>query len=128
VQRHHLKFSRVEGAFAVCQLAAGEIVPDWCVHGAFFSFTRAADELSIVCPEAQVPHDVKHEKDWACCRLEGPFAFSQTGILASFLQPLAEHAIPIFAISTFNTDYVLIKGEWMNKALQVLRDAGHEEV
>ena len=128
MQRHHLKFSKVPGLFAVCQLGAGDFVPDWCLHGGLFSLTRAADELSIVCREAHVPHDVKHEKDWACLRLEGPFAFSQTGILASFVQPLAEHAIPIFAISTFNTDYVLIKREWMDNALKVLRDAGHEEV
>ena len=128
MHRHRLKFSRVPGLFAVCQLRAADSVPDWSLHPGFFSVTRAADELSIVCPEAQVPDDVKHEKDWACLRLEGPFAFSQTGILASFVQPLAEHAIPIFAISTFNTDYVLIKREWMDNALQVLRDAGHEEL
>jgi len=98
------------------------------MHGGFFSVTRTSEELSIVCPEEHVPPQVKHERGWSCWRLEGPFAFSETGILASFVQPLAEHAIPVFAISTFNTDYVLVKRDWMEKATQVLRAAGHEEV
>jgi len=60
--------------------------------------------------------------------LQGPFAFSETGVLRSFLDPLAEHAIGIFAISTFDTDYLLIEARFWEKASQVLRAAGHEEV
>ena len=61
-------------------------------------------------------------------KLEGPFPFSETGILASFIQPLSDRAIPIFAVSTFDTDYVLVKQAWIDKAIEALISAGHEPV
>jgi hypothetical protein len=87
--------------------------------------TRTADELSIVCPARQVPAEVQHEDDWTCLKLEGPFPFSETGVLVSFVQPLSARAIPIFAISTFDTDYVLVKEAWVERTLEALREAGH---
>lgn len=128
VQRHRLRFSRVPGSFAVCRLPAQAAVPEWALRDSFFSITRTADELSIVCPNVQVPPTVHHENDWACLKLEGPFPFSETGILTSFVQPLSERAIPIFAISTFDTDYVLVKQAWVEKAVEVLEEAGHQPV
>jgi hypothetical protein len=116
------------GAIAICRLARKSAVPDWALRGSFFSLTSTTDELSIVCPESQVPSTVPHENDWACLKLEGPFPFSETGILLSFVQPLSERAIPIFAISTFDTDYVLVKRAWLEKALEALKIAGHEEI
>jgi len=104
------------------------MIPDWAPHGTFFSVTSTADELSVVCEQAQVPQHVPHEGDWVCLKLEGPFPFSETGILTSFVQPLSERAIPLFAISTFDTDYVLVKSGWLDRAVDALRDAGHEEV
>ena len=126
MQRHSLRFSRVPGSFSVCRLPAQATVPEWALHDSFFSITRTADELSIVCPQAQVPADVHHENDWACLKLEGPFPFSETGILTSFVQPLSDRAIPIFAMSTFDTDYILVKHAWMDKAVDVLEEAGHQ--
>jgi uncharacterized protein len=125
VQRK-LKFSRVSGSFAICRLAPDAAVPGWALRGTFFSVTSSADELSIVCPEAQVPPEIQHENDWACLKLEGPFPFSETGILTSFVQPLSDRAIPIFAVSTFDTDYVLVKQAWVEKAVEALKDSGHE--
>lgn len=103
-------------------------MPDWALRGPFFSVTATAEEVSIVCPAAEVPADVPHESGWACFKLHGPFPFSQTGILASFVQPLSDRAIPVFAISTFDTDYVLVKREWVEKAVEALQEAGHEEI
>lgn len=123
-----LNFSRLPGSFAICRLAANAPVPEWALRGSFFSVTSTADELSIVCPGTQVPSEIVHENGWACLKLQGPFPFSETGILASFVRPLSERAIPIFAVSTFDTDYVLIKQDRLEKAVQALRDAGHEEV
>ena len=120
-----LKFSHVQGSFAICRLAAGTAVPNWALQGEFFSLTSTAQEVSIVCTETQVPQGVGHESEWACLKLEGPFPFSETGVLSSFIEPLAEHAIPIFAVSTFDTDYVLVKRSWVGKAVAVLREAGH---
>ena len=126
--RRTLKFSRVPGSFAICRLAAKTVVPDWALRGEFFSVTSTTDEVSIVCSDAMVPPTVPHEGEWTCLKLEGPFLFSETGILSSFIQPLAEHAIPIFALSTFDTDYVLVKHAWVEKAMVALREAGHQEV
>ena len=93
---------------------------------AFCSVTRTGDELSIVCAEQLVPASVKTERGWRCLKLEGPFPFAQTGVLVSFLSPLSQRAIPIFAMSTFDTDYVLIKEANEPSALQALAEAGHE--
>ena len=123
-----LKFSRLSGSYAICRLNPGAVIPDWAPHGTFFSVTSTAEELSVVCEEAQVPAHVPHEGDWGCLKLEGPFPFSETGILTAFVQPLSERAIPVFAISTFDTDYVLVKRGWLERAVGVLREAGHEEV
>src|SRR5579864_5062078 len=128
VPRRRLKFSRVPGAFAICRLPAGATLPPWASQGKFFSITCTADELSIVCLAAQVPSDIQHENDWACLKLEGPFPFSETGILSAFVQPLSDRAIPIFAISTFDTDYVLVKKAWLENALEALKIAGHQEI
>jgi uncharacterized protein len=122
-----LRFSRVPGSFAICRLAANAAVLEWALHGLFFSVTSTAEELSIVCSGAQVPAKIVHENGWACLKLHGPFPFSETGILASFVRPLSERSIPIFAVSTFDTDYVLVKQECVEKAVQALLEAGHEE-
>jgi uncharacterized protein len=82
----------------------------------------------VVCPQGQAPTDVRHEGDWVCLKLEGPFPFSQTGVLASLIRPLSDQAISIFALSTCDTDYVLVKEGSLHRAVEVLRQAGHMEV
>jgi hypothetical protein len=94
----------------------------------FFAVVRAADELSIVSTEDRVPDGVRAERGWLALQLEGPFPFSTTGVLASFIQPLAEAKIPIFAISTFNTDYVLVKRDDLDRAITALSATRHENV
>jgi uncharacterized protein len=121
-----LKFHRLAGSYTVVRLAADAAVPDWATKGGFTSITRTADELSIVCPADSVPADVHFSHRWICLKLEGPFPFSQTGVLLSFIEPLSAHGIPIFAISTFNTDYVLIQQEYVGAALDILQGAGHD--
>jgi len=106
-------------------LPASAPVPAWALEGAFISVSRGDDELSVVCPQEKVPTGVKTDSGWTCLKLQGPFPFSETGILSSFIAPLSANAIPIFAISTFNTDYVLIKEEFWEKALSTLQNAGH---
>jgi hypothetical protein len=120
-----LKFRRITGSFAVCRLPATGSVPAWAQSGSFSSITRTSDELSIVCAEETVPPDVTSERGWVCFKLEGPFPFSMTGILASFVAPLAAADISLFAIATFDTDYVLVKLEAADKALEALDRAGH---
>jgi hypothetical protein len=121
-----LRFSWVPGQFAICRLPADAPLPEWVWTGPFTSVTRTTDELSIVCAADSVPEEHRPKTPWVCLKLEGPFAFSEVGILASFIGPLAEEGVPIFAISTFDTDYVLVGQDFAGSTLQALRDAGHE--
>jgi uncharacterized protein len=123
-----LTFRRLRGTFAVCRLPGNAAVPTLAPNTLFTSITRTADELSIVCPADQAPPEAKCEMPWACFKLEGPFPFSLTGVLVSFLEPLAHEAIPIFAISTFDTDYILVKEEDAVRAENTLQAAGHKLV
>src|ERR1700674_346508 len=123
---------------AVCRFAFDVRIPAWALEGGFFCVVRTRDELSIVCTEDactedacredRVPDGVLAERGWLALKLEGPFPFSMTGVLASFLQPLAEAQISIFATSTFDTDYVLIKRENLEAAVAALGAAGHKKV
>ena len=120
-----LKFRQLPGPYAIVRLTPEAPVPDWATRGDFTSITRTADELSIVCPTVNLPPDLHSQHRWICLKLEGPFPFSQTGVLLSFIEPLSRNDIPIFAISTYDTDYVLIQEEFA-WAIDVLREAGHE--
>jgi uncharacterized protein len=123
-----LKFRVLGELLAVCRLAANADIPEWVQTKKFQCVTRTADELSIVCTENNLPEDAIAERGWVSLKLEGPFPFSMTGVLASFLQPLAQARIPIFAISTFDTDYVLLKQKDLEHALTALCAAGHEKI
>jgi hypothetical protein len=118
---------------AVCRLASDARIPAWALESGFSCVVRTHDELSIVCVEDNCSEDRLSdgslvERGWVALKLEGPFLFSMTGVLASFVQPLAEALIPIFAISTFDTDYVLIKREHLEQTVAALRAAGHEKL
>ncbi len=122
----HLKFRKLPGSFAICRLPPDAPAPPSAAP--FTSITRTADELSIVCPAENAPLSAICEGPWTCFKLQGPFPFSLTGVLASFIGPLAERGVPIFAVATFDTDYILVKEELAAKALNILLDAGHELV
>jgi len=123
-----LEFRRLPGIFAVCRFPPDAAVPAWSGLGRFTSVTRTADELSVVCPLDHVPAEHKQDIRWCCFQLAGQFAFSQVGILASFIDPLAARGIPIFAVSTYDTDYVLISEEFTEAAVECLKEAGHEMI
>lgn len=120
------RLSVLHERLAVCRLEPREELPSWATKTAFFSVTRTRDELSVVCPEGNVPAGVEHDKGWCALKLEGPFDFSQVGMLVSVAAPMAEAGVSIFAVSTFDTDYVLVKEERLETAVSVLRDYGHE--
>ena len=119
-----LTLKPVPGAFAVCRLPAGSPLPEWFRPGRFSSVSWSDDELSITCEESQVPVEARCERDWRCLVLQGPFAFDLTGVLLQVLQPLAAADIGIFAVSTFDTDYVLVKGHAFDQAKRALRESG----
>jgi hypothetical protein len=114
------------GPYAIVRLPPDAPVPGWAAKGDLTSITRTSDELSIVCLADTVPKGIDPGPRWICFKLEGPFPFSQTGVLLSFIGPLSSHGIPIFAISTYDTDYVLVQEEFAGVTLQALRNAGHQ--
>lgn len=120
-----LKLSLLPGKFAVCRLEPDAAIPPWATNGRFISITRTADELSVVCPQSNVPGHILSEDEWACLKVEGPLDFSLTGILASLTQPLAQAGISIFAVSTYDTDYLLVKQQVVAQAINTLAQQGH---
>ncbi len=114
-----LRLSVLPGRLAVCRLDAGAAVPAWAAMegddggGSIVSVSRTAEELSIVCPEPRVPAAIagesRVERGWRAFKVEGPLDFALTGILARLSGCLAEAGVSIFAISTFDTDYLLVR-------------------
>ena len=94
--------------------------------GDFFAYVRTPGENSYVMEESLVPKTVAGSRGWRPLKVHGPLDFSLTGVLASIAAPLAEAGISIFALSTFDTDYVLVGDSKVGSAVEVLREAGHE--
>jgi hypothetical protein len=122
---HRLELLILDDRLAVCRLDQGSGVPSWATSGDFFSVTRTPEELSIVCQESIVPEGVRAEKGWRVLRVVGTFEFSTVGILASLTTPLAEAGIGLFALSTFDTDYLLVKEHDLDRAVGALRAYSH---
>ncbi len=119
-----LTLSILPGAFAICRLSPAEDVPEWAMLGEFVSITHTNEELSIVCAGENVPPDVKADRGWRALKVEGPLDLALTGVLASLANPLAAANINLFAVSTFDTDYLLVKEYNFTRACVVLRQAG----
>ena len=114
----------LDGDYAVWKLALDSETPVWDGRH-FLSVTRSQDELSVVSLAAHAPADAEVEAGWACLQVKGPLSFELTGVLAALSGPLAEAEIPIFVVSTFDTDYLLVHGQNLNRARQTLAAAGH---
>ena len=120
-QRLNLKVLGQE--LSVCKVA--ELTPDM-LAGELYFVGKTDEELSLVCETAHVPTDtVAREDGWRAFRIEGVLDFSLTGILAKLSAALADAGIGIFAVSTYNTDYILVKQENLGGALQVLEREGY---
>jgi hypothetical protein len=101
-------------------------VPEEVFAGDFFSVTATAEELSIVCSEKIAIKSDSTEPDWRCIKVVGPLEFSMTGVLARLSQALADANVSIFAISTFDTDYLLVKSDKLGEAIEALVGASYE--
>ena len=115
----------LDGQFAVCRLDVHAKIPGWARGGGFVSFTRTADEFSVVCLQENVPPGVVMEAGWRLIKVAEKLDFAETGILASLAGPLALAGISIFALSTYETDYILVKEADLEDALSLLGSAGH---
>ena len=115
----------LDGTLAVARLDAGDRIPEWLPTSGFVATTRTTRELSIVCDARNIPATVRTEPGWRALEVAGPLDFALTGVLASLAGPLAQAGIPIFAISTFDTDYILVKSDTLDRAIAALEDARH---
>ena len=118
-----LAFSLIDGHYAIVRLHADDAIPAWA-RGAFLSITRTSEELSIVCEEGNVP-DVVADRGWRCLKLAGPMPLDQTGVAAAFTRVLADAGIALFVMSTYDTDYVLVRDATIEHASAALRASGY---
>lgn len=121
-----LSLQVLDARFAIVRLPAGTGLPWWAANSEeLLSFTRTDGETSVVCEARRVPHGVRAEVGFRALRVEGTLSFEATGVLASLAIPLATAEVPIFVISTFDTDYVLVRENAIPTAIEALRKAGH---
>lgn len=129
------RISWLFGAYAICRLDPAAPLPEshasddsgrgrGAAGGALFSATRTAAELSIVCPEEDAPPGGRCEPGWRAMSLEGPIPFETTGVLAALASALGAAGVSIFAVSTFDTDYLLVRGADAVRAEAALVSAG----
>ena len=119
-----LQLEALNEEYAVCRFAADAALPTWA-EGEFVAITRTREELSITCPAYQIPSDIQKEGGWTCFKVAGPLDFAEIGVLSALAAPLATAGISIFVVSTFDTDYLLVKSAARQRAVAALTDAGH---
>jgi hypothetical protein len=122
---HRLKLRRIPEKFAICKLLPGDPIPPWAISGQIWSVTRTPTELSMVCSQSDLPPGFVAERDWRALQVVGPLPFETVGVLSSLAMPLADAGLSIFAISTFETDLILVREQSFEAACQVLVIAGH---
>jgi len=120
-----LTFIILREIFAICRLDKDAPIPDWAFQGGLFSVTRTKDELSIVCPLINVPKGIICNQGWSCLKIKGPLDLSSTGIISSITATLERENISLFSISTYDTDYVMVKEKDLEKAIFALTEGGH---
>ena len=111
--------------YAIVRCEPDAELPTWIRGGHFWSVTRSESELSIVCRQDDVPTEPSAERGFCAFEVAGPLDFSLTGVVASLVTPLAEAEIPIFVLSTFETDYLLVREHDHHSAVEALTAAGH---
>jgi hypothetical protein len=116
-----LTLSVLTGRMAIVRLSADAPAPEPATGGALWSITRTADELSVVCDEAVVPpHAERVERGWRALRVHGPIPFDVTGVIAGLTTSLAAAGVPVFVISTYDTDYLLVREAHLERAREAL--------
>jgi hypothetical protein len=115
----------LEGSMAICRREPGESVPVWATGGTFSAVVRTAEELSIVCPWSAVPVGVRRHGPMRALRVAGTLDLALTGVLLEIARPLASARVSLFAVSTWDTDYVLVHADDLDSAIDALHVAGH---
>jgi hypothetical protein len=121
----YLDLHVLPGRMAICRLDPQEALPPWARSVGLSSVTWTEAETTVVCREENVPAGVTCNKSWRCLRIGGALSFSETGILSSVTAPLAGAGIPVYALSTYSTDLILIKEKDLPATVLALTRAGH---
>jgi hypothetical protein len=116
------------GTMAIIRLEPDAAPPAWASQAEFLCLMRTRESLTIVCSQTGVPVSVPSDRDWRCLEVQGPLDLSMTGVLASLATALAQAGVPIFALSSYETDFILVKGAQLSSARQALEDAGYRVV
>ena len=122
----NLTLTLLAETFTLHRFNAKAEIPTAVSRSPFFAITRTGDELSLVLPDSAEIESEKSDAGWACFKVEGPLGFELVGVLAGIAGALAGAGVPIFALSTFDTDYILVKREQTQAAEGALRSAGYQ--
>ena len=110
---------------AVCSLPPGTPVPDGILAGSLSAIIQTNEEITLICRSDHIPPGAKFADGWRAIKVRGPLAFELTGVLASLAQPLAQNGVSTIAVSTYETDLILVREESLTSAVDVLLDAGY---
>ena len=123
-----MQLKKIDGTYAVVQLAADASLPDWFDGPGLTAMVRSGDELTLVCDEARVPQNVTAQAGWACFRSIGPFGFDEAGVVASLISPMSAQNIGVFVLCTFDGEHILCPASDFVKAKDILLAEGHSFV
>jgi hypothetical protein len=115
-----MELALLPDSLAICRLAPDAPIPQWALAGEFFAVCRSDEELSVVCSDGHPPTEIEADSGWRALKVQGPLPLTEIGVIAALSAPLAEAGIPVFVISTFDTDYLLIKEANLSSAVRVL--------
>jgi len=125
MRERKLQLSLLDEVYGICIFPNNAPVPEWAVTASLYSITRTKKELTIVCPQSVIPSDCEYDSNWRCFRIDGSFDLNQVGVISSLAAPLAQAGVSIFVVSSYDTDYFLVTGEKVEKAIAALSDNGH---
>jgi hypothetical protein len=120
-----VKLKQLSGMYAIAQLSCNEDIPKWADGKGFVSITRTDDELSVVCIQSRIPPEIKIDAGWKCFKFVGPFAFDESGVILSVIQPLSTNGLGVFIVATFDGDILLLKNEIVEISKKLLINSGH---
>jgi hypothetical protein len=115
-----MELTLLPDSLAICHLSKDTPIPRWALAGEFYAVCRSEEELSIVCPDGHPSAEIEADSGWRALKVQAPLPLTEIGVIAALTAPLAEAGVSVFVISTFATDYLLIKEAELSKAVRVL--------
>lgn len=126
MQKRQLQLTLLKELFGICAYESAIPIPGWAAEAPMCSITRTKKELTIVCPQDMIPAETDFDGNWRCFRIDGSFNLDEIGVIASVSVPLAEAGISIYVVSTYDTDYFLVKDKAIEKAVAALTKSGQK--